>query len=330
MERCPDAAALVAHHARLGLDRSSLGYDIDGDVFKVDDLSLQRRLGSVSRSPRWALAHKFPAQEALTRCEAIEIQVGRTGSLTPVARLTPVTVGGVVVSNATLHNEDEIARKDIRVGDLVAVRRAGDVIPQVLRAEPSMRPEGSSPYAFPTTCPACGSLAAREVDEKGETDAVRRCTGGLVCPAQARERLRHFVSRNAMDIDGLGEERVFALFDDGFVRVPSDIFGLRARQQSGEIDLKGRAGIGALSLVSLLNAIDARREVPLDRFVFALGIRHVGETNARLLARSYSDIGSIMAAASAPGGAAGLATVNGIGPVIATAGRGLLRRAPQP
>ena len=316
---CAGVEELLAYHGETALARHALGYDVDGVVYKVDDLGLRRRLGFVSRSPRWAIAHKFPAEEAGTRVEAIEIQVGRTGALTPVARLSPVTVGGVVVSNATLHNEDEIARKDVRVGDLVTVRRAGDVIPQVLRVEAAARPAGTVPYAFPDACPDCGSAAVREVDEKGVPDAVRRCTGGLVCPSQARERLRHFASRNAMDVDGMGEERVSALFDDGFVRFPSDLFGLRARQASGEIDLRGRAGIGPLSLVSLLNAIDARRSVALDRFVYALGIRHVGETNARILARRFSDMATLAEAARGPGAREALSAVNGIGEVTADA-----------
>ena len=227
---CHSTAELLERYHAIEAERATLGYDIDGVVYKVNDLALQDRLGFISRSPRWAVAHKFPAEKAMTVIEAIEINVGRTGALTPIAKLKPVTVGGVVVSNATLHNEDEIARKDVRVGDTVVVQRAGDVIPQILEAVLDKRPPDSKPYVFPETCPVCGSAALREIDEKtGEADVVRRCTGTLVCPAQAVEGLKHFVSRNAFDIEGLGEKLIELFFTEGLIRTPADIFTLKAR-----------------------------------------------------------------------------------------------------
>ena len=275
-------------YRELEAGRAGLGYDIDGVVYKVNRLDLQERLGFVSRSPRWAIARKFPAEQAVTVIEDIDIQVGRTGSLTPVARLKPVTVGGVVVSNATLHNEDEIARKDVRVGDTVVVQRAGDVIPQVVRVEKDKRPSDSEPYSFPDTCPVCNSHAVREVNERtGKEDAARRCTGGLICPAQIAERLKHFVSRNAFDIDGLGAKQIEAFFADGLVKQPADIFTLAARDRDSLKKLKDREGWGEKSVANLFEAIDARRRIDLDRFIYALGIRHIGETTARLLARTY-------------------------------------------
>jgi DNA ligase (NAD+) len=279
---------LLAYYRDIAEQRATLGYDIDGVVYKVDRLDLQERLGFVSRSPRWAVAHKFPAQQADTILEGIEIQVGRTGALTPVAKLRPVTVGGVVVSNATLHNEDEIARLDVRIGDTVLIQRAGDVIPQVLGVVLDRRPKTAVPFAFPHICPVCGSAAERDVDEAtGEADVVRRCTGGLVCPAQARERLRHFVSRNALDIEGLGEERIALFFDEGLIKSPADIFTLEARDRASDAPLSKRKGFGARSVDNLFKAIEARRKVPLERFLFALGIRHIGETTARDLARAF-------------------------------------------
>jgi DNA ligase (NAD+) len=245
-----------------------------------------RRLGFVSRSPRWAIAHKFSAEQATTVLEAIDIQVGRTGAMTPVARLRPVTVGGVVVSNATLHNEDEIARKDVRVGDTVVVQRAGDVIPQVVSVLLDHRPTQSQPYAFPTLCPVCGSHAEREVRTTGKSDAVRRCTGGLVCSAQQIERLKHFASRNAFDIEGLGDKIIEEFHREGLIRKPQDIFSLEARDGGA---LSKKEGWGESSAANLFAAINARRTVGLDRFIFALGIRHVGETTARVLARAYGD-----------------------------------------
>ncbi|MDG3042696.1 NAD-dependent DNA ligase LigA [Roseicyclus marinus] len=292
-ERCDSVAAMLAHYAGIEAGRAGLGYDIDGVVYKVDDLGLQARLGLRSTTPRWAIAHKFPAELAWTRLEAIDIQVGRTGALSPVARLVPVTVGGVVVSNATLHNEDYIAGrdargqviregKDIRPGDWVQVYRAGDVIPKIADVDLSRRPEGSEPYVFPTRCPECGSEALRE-----EGDAVRRCTGGLICPAQAVERLRHFVSRAAFDIEGLGAKQVEAFHADAWVKEPADIFELRARYGSGLQQVKNREGWGEKSANNLFDAIDERRRIGLGRVIFALGIRHVGEVAANDLARHF-------------------------------------------
>jgi DNA ligase (NAD+) len=298
---------LLAYHRRIAEERATLGYDIDGVVYKVDRLDLQERLGFVSRSPRWAIAHKFPAQQADTILDGIDIQVGRTGALTPVAKLRPVTVGGVVVSNATLHNEDEIARLDVRIGDTVLVQRAGDVIPQVLGVVMDRRPRDAVPFRFPHTCPVCGSAAERDVDlATGEADVVRRCTGGLVCPAQARERLRHFVSRNALDIEGLGEERIALFFDEGLIKSPADIFTLEARDRASEAPLSARKGFGAKSVENLFKAIAQRRKVPLERFLFALGIRHIGETTARDLAKAFLTWEALRAAveravADAPG-----------------------------
>jgi DNA ligase (NAD+) len=266
----------------------------------VNRLDLQARLGFVSRSPRWAIAHKFPAEQATTVLRDIEIQVGRTGSLTPVAKLKPVTVGGVVVSNATLHNEDEIARKDIRIGDTVVVQRAGDVIPQIVRVIAEKRPAGAEPFAFPKVCPVCGSHAVREADESpGAGGVVRRCTGGLICAAQAKERLKHFVSRLAFDIEGLGEEKIEAFFEEGLIRRPADIFTLEARDKVSNDPLAERKGFGKKSIDNLFRAIDARRSIGLDRFVFALGIRHVGETTAKDLAKAFRTMDAFRSAAEA-------------------------------
>jgi DNA ligase (NAD+) len=286
MQLCQSVDELLAHYSSIEAQRASLGYDIDGVVYKLNDLALQERLGFVSRSPRWAIAHKFSAEQATTVLEAIDIQVGRTGAMTPVARLRPVTVGGVVVSNATLHNEDEIARKDVRVGDTVVVQRAGDVIPQVVSVVLDHRSKQSQPYAFPTLCPVCGSHAEREVRATGKSDAVRRCTGGLVCSAQQIERLKHFASRNAFDIEGLGDKIIEEFHREGLIRKPQDIFSLEARDGGA---LSKKEGWGESSASNLFVAINARRAVGLDRFIFALGIRHVGETTARVLARAYGD-----------------------------------------
>ena len=317
---CHSTAEMLAHYHTIEAERATLGYDIDGVVYKVNDLSLQQRLGFISRSPRWAVAHKFPAERAMTVVEAIEINVGRTGALTPLAKLKPVTVGGVVVSNATLHNEDEIARKDVRVGDTVVVRRAGDVIPQVLEVVLDKRPPGAAPYQFPQTCPICGSAALREIDEKtGAADVVRRCTGTLVCPAQAVEGLKHFCSRNAFDIEGLGEKLIELFFTEGLIRTAADIFTLSARDGQGRPPLSEWEGFGETSARNLFNAIDARRTIALNRFLFALGIRHVGETNARRLARHFGEWEALRAVARAPNAAEELAAIGGIGPVVAEA-----------
>ena len=304
--------------------RAGLDYDIDGIVYKLDRLDLQQRLGFVSRSPRFAIAHKFPAEKATTILRDIDIQVGRTGALTPVAKLDSVTVGGVVVQNATLHNEDEIARKDVRIGDTVIVQRAGDVIPQILGVVQEKRPKGAKRFAFPDVCPACGSHASREINPNtGKEDAVRRCTGGLICPAQRVERLKHFVSRNAFDIEGLGEKHIKAFYDDGLIQSPPDIFTLAARDKRSSAKLAEREGWGTLSAEKLFAAIETRRKVRLDRFIYALGIRHVGETTARLLARNYGSIAvyraAMVAAAQDREGEAfaELDNIEGIGPTVA-------------
>ncbi|WP_370647558.1 NAD-dependent DNA ligase LigA [Polymorphobacter sp. PAMC 29334] len=274
---CDTVDDALSVYRSIEIDRAELPYDIDGVVYKVDRLDWQARLGQVARSPRWALAHKFPAERATTTLLAIDIQVGRTGQLTPVARLEPVGVGGVIVTNATLHNEDEIARKDVRVGDIVELQRAGDVIPQILGPVPSDAPRGEA-FVFPSVCPACGSLAVREAGE-----VARRCTGGLICPAQRIERLRHFVSRRALDIEGLGSERIELFVGEGLITTPADIFRLRDHRDA----LVARKGFEAKSVDNLLAGIEARRDVPLDRLLFGLGIRHVGEVTARDLARAF-------------------------------------------
>jgi DNA ligase (NAD+) len=324
---CHSASEMLTQYHSIEEKRATLGYDIDGVVYKVNDLTLQQRLGFVSRSPRWAVAHKFPAEQATTIVEAIEINVGRTGALTPIAKLRPVTVGGVVVSNATLHNEDEIARKDVRVGDTVLVQRAGDVIPQVLAVVLDKRPHPEpKPYVFPQDkkgdfiCPICGSAALREIDEKtGVADVVRRCTGTLICPAQAVEGLKHFASRNAFDIEGLGEKLIELFFTEGLIRTPADIFTLQARDGQSKPPLREWEGFGETSARNLFNAIEAQRIVPLNRFVYALGIRHVGETNARRLARHFGGWDSLRAGARAEDAAEELSGVGGIGPVVGEA-----------
>lgn len=279
---CANEKAILDYYKSLGEKRSQLPFDIDGVVYKIDDRALQERLGFVSRAPRWAIAHKFPPEQATTRLLAIEIQVGRTGVLTPVAKLEPVNVGGVMVSNATLHNEDEIVRKDIRVGDTVVIQRAGDVIPQVVSVNKDKRTKDSATFVFPTTCPECGSKALREPGE-----AAWRCTGGLICPAQATERLRHFTSRDALDIEGFGEKTVLEFFAAGFVKTPADIFTLEARERAGAITIKGREGWAEKSVANLYAAINQRRAVDLARFIYALGIPQVGEVTAKLLAQTY-------------------------------------------
>ena len=341
MVRCASVEAIIEHYHAIEAERAELPYDIDGVVYKVDRLDLQERLGFRSRSPRWATAHKFAAEKAMTVLNGIDIQVGRTGALTPVARLEPVTVGGVVVVNATLHNEDYIKGigntgqpirdgRDIRIGDTVVIQRAGDVIPQILDILPEKRPADSKPYVFPDICPACGSHAVRE-----EGEAVRRCTGGLICPAQAVERLRHFVSRNAFDIEGLGEKQIeffFGAEDQALqIRSPADIFTLKTRQQASPLTkLENIDGFGAVSVKKLYDAIDARREVDVSRFIYALGIRHIGETNAKRLARHFLSFSALREAGEGavmpqgkgdPGNAAWqeLNGVNGIGAVVAEA-----------
>ncbi len=323
---------LLAHYHEIEAQRSDLGYDIDGVVYKVDDLALQARLGFRSTTPRWAIAHKFPAELAWTRLDAIDIQVGRTGALSPVARLAPITVGGVVVSNATLHNEDYIAGrdsqgaairggKDIRIGDLVQVYRAGDVIPKVSDVDLTKRPATAKPYLFPVACPVCGSDAVRD-----GSDAVRYCTGGVICAAQVVEKLKHFVSRAAFDIEGLGAKQVAGFHDQGLVKEPADIFTLEARQAAGDFDLfrrdaKGRA-TNEKSVLNLFAAIAERRWIPLARLIFGLGIRHVGEESARLLATHYGDWASFEAAmtAATPDSPEwqDLIDIDGVGEVMAT------------
>lgn len=336
MKRCETVDELLAVYHGIEENRAGLDYDIDGVVYKVDRLDLQERLGFVSRSPRWAIAHKFPAEQAFTVLNDIEIQVGRTGALTPVAKLEPITVGGVVVSNATLHNEDYIKGigqdgepirdgKDIRVGDTVKIQRAGDVIPQIVDVDLDKRPADAVMFEFPTVCPACGSHAVREENEKtGRRDAVRRCTGGLICPAQATEKLKHFVSRNAFDIEGFGDKQVDAFYKDGLVMAPADIFTLEERDRRALTKLRNREGWGALSAKNLFEAITARRNIELHRFIFALGIRHVGEGNAKLLARAYGNWGAFYDAMTAAhdheGDAwADLNDIDGIGHIVAEA-----------
>jgi DNA ligase (NAD+) len=326
-----DIEAMLGHYRQIEADRAGLGYDIDGVVYKVDDLALQKRLGFVSRSPRWALAHKFAAQEATTIVEDIVINVGRTGSLNPLAKLRPVTVGGVVVSNATLHNEGYVKGvgadgepirdgRDIRVGDTVTVVRAGDVIPKVMDVDLTKRPPDSTPYVFPETCPACGSRAVRAVNPRtGRPDAIRRCTGGLICPAQGVERLKHFVSRNGFDIEGFGETYIEVLFEAGLVRQPADLFRLDfetlkaavvARREA--LSAERRAESGATeppkkaakkkgeeedkAIKNLLAGVEARRRVPMNRLLFALGIPQIGEATAKALAKRFPDMPTLIAA----------------------------------
>lgn len=327
-KRCANSDEMLAQYARIEEQRATLGYDIDGVVYKVNDLGLQDRLGFRSTTPRWAVAHKFPAELAWTHLEGIDIQVGRTGALSPVARLHPVTVGGVVVSNATLHNEDYIkgldskggeirGGKDIRVGDWVQVYRAGDVIPKVADVDLTKRPATAKPFVFPDNCPECQSDALREPG-----DAVRRCTGGLICPAQAVEKLKHFVSRGAFDIDGLGAKQVEQFYTDDWISEPADIFTLRDRYGSGVQQLKNREGWGEKSAAKLFDAIDDKRKIPLDRMLFGLGIRHVGDSASGLIARHYGNwdnLTTAMDAAKALSGPAwdDLIGVDGVGAVMA-------------
>ena len=342
-KRIETVDAVLKFYRDVEAKRAKLGYDIDGVVYKVDRLALQERLGFVSRSPRWAIAHKFPAEQAETVLEDIDIQVGRTGKLAPVAKLKPVTVGGVVVQNATLHNEDEIARLDVRLGDTVVIQRAGDVIPQVVRVVTEKRPRGAKAFQFPHKCPACGSHAVREVDEKtGREEVDRRCTGGLICPAQAVERLRHFVSRQAFDIEGFGGVYIETLHEQGLLKEPADIFRLaktpdkldralaarraelsaerRAKKGKNEVKKAKKDEDAESKLVdNLVAAIDQRRRIAMDRFINALGIRHVGETNARLIARTYPTIEAFLKAMAGKNAVAELDEIEGIGEVLAQA-----------
>ncbi len=308
LKRCENLDELLAHYAAIEACRADLPYDIDGVVYKVGRLDWQDRLGQVARSPRWALAHKFPAEKAETTIEAIDIQVGRTGKLTPVGRLTPVGVGGVIVANVTLHNRDEIARLGLRVGDRVRIQRAGDVIPQVV--ENLTRDEKRAPYAFPDRCPQCGSEA---VAAEGEVDV--RCTGGLVCPAQRIERLKHFVSRGALDIDGLGEKTIVEFVELGWLHSPADIFRLHAHRD----ELLGREGWKEKSVDNLFASIEARREPDPARFLFALGIRHVGIVTAKDMMRAFGTVEALRAAATGEAAQAELSCVEGVGPVVAEA-----------
>ncbi len=310
---CSDADACLAFYEEISDERAMLPYDIDGIVYKVNRLDWRQRLGQVSRAPRWAVAHKFPAEKAQTVIETIEIQVGRTGVLTPVAHLAPVTVGGVVVSRATLHNEDYIAAKDIREGDTVIIRRAGDVIPQVVAVVGKKRKKGAVKFKFPDTCPECASRAVRE-----EGEAAKRCTGGLVCPAQRVERLKHFVSRNAFDIEGLGARHMENFWRDGLISSPADIFRLEEKAE----EIKNREGWGDKSADNLFKAARARRTVSLERFIYALGIRRVGRATARLLARHYGSLEkwrtAMTEAAVKESDAYGeLTSIDGIGPGVA-------------
>jgi len=327
---------LIEHYHKIEEERAGLPYDIDGVVYKVNDLALQERLGFVSRAPRWAIAHKFPAEKAWTILAGIDIQVGRTGSLTPVARLEPITVGGVVVTNATLHNEDYIRGigndggeirqgKDLRIGDAVQIQRAGDVIPQILDVDLGKRKDGSKKFEFPEKCPACGSKAVREFNEKtGREDSARRCTGGLICPAQAKERLRHFVGRNAFDIEGLGTKQIESFFDAGMIANAGDIFRLRKNDEISSEKLADREGWGETSAEKLFDAIDQKRNIDLYRFIFGLGIRHVGEQTAKDLAANYQSAAAISVAMQALDGEDSeawqeLCAIDGIGSTVTAA-----------
>ncbi len=344
VRRCETLKDVLKFYRDIESKRARLGYDIDGVVYKVDRLDLQERLGFVSRSPRWATAHKFPAEQAETVLEDIEIQVGRTGKLAPVARLKPVTVGGVVVQNATLHNEDEIGRLDARIGDTVVIQRAGDVIPQILRVIEDKRPKGAKPYKFPDKCPVCGSHAVREVDEKtGKMDVDRRCTGGLVCDAQTVERLKYFVGRDQFDIEGLGGTLIELFHKKGLLKEPADIFALtqkpekvakvlaehRAALSEERCSAEGKDAVKTKAkkkdegegkqVENLMAAIERRRTISLDRLINALGIRHVGETTARLLARRYLNLEAFLTGMTGDDALEELQHIEGIGGVVAEA-----------
>lgn len=279
---CKNEGEIKQYHDSMAAKRADLEYEIDGLVYKVNNLDWQERLGTVSRAPRWAIAHKFPAEQARTRLLSITIQVGRTGALTPVAELEAVDVGGVIVSRATLHNEDEILRKDIRVGDTVVIQRAGDVIPQITGVVAELRPDNAVPFIFPTKCPVCGAEVIRE-----EGEAARRCTGGMHCEAQILERLRHFVSKDAFNIEGLGERQIEYFYRMNLIKSPLDIFTLPVRIKGGEVALHTQEGWGGKSVDNLVNNIEKSRNIPLDKFIYALGIRFVGQVNAKLLAKTY-------------------------------------------
>jgi DNA ligase (NAD+) len=318
--RCRTVAEALKFYDEAQHQRAELGYDIDGVVYKVDRLDLQTRLGYVSRSPRWAIAHKFPAEQAESVVERIAVYVGRTGALTPVAHIRPVTVGGVVVQNVSMHNEDEVARKDVRVGDTVVVQRAGDVIPQLVSVVEERRPKGAKRYKMPEICPVCGSHAVREINPKtGEPEAARRCINTLSCPAQAVERLYHFASRYAFDIEGLGEKTAAEFFQDGLLKEPADIFLLEQRYAAGPKAIAAREGWGEQSAAKLFRAIDARRKIPLDRFILSLGIPHVGESTAKLLARNFHSLGAFMSAMQGDHAIEELDSIEGIGEVMARA-----------
>ena len=318
---CPTIKDIDENFQHLMEIRADLDYDIDGVVYKVNDIKLQERLGFLTRTPRWAVAHKFPAEQAITKVENIRIQVGRTGALTPVADLEPINVGGVIVSHATLHNEDEIKRKDIRIGDSVIIQRAGDVIPQIVQVLLDKRPNDSQEFIFPTTCPICGAHAIREEDE-----AIRRCTGGLSCPAQAKERIIHFVSKEGFDIAGLGSSIIEDFYNDGILRTPADIFSIERRntsddlfaaQQGSVLHLEQREGWGKKSVENLFKAINAKRKISLPRFIYALGIRQVGAATARLLAQNYGSFEHFMTEMKGKETGA-LVTIDGIGASMAT------------
>ncbi|MBI4032051.1 MAG: NAD-dependent DNA ligase LigA, partial [Proteobacteria bacterium] len=315
--RCAGAAELLDYYRAVAEQRTELPYEIDGVVYKIDRIDWQERLGFVSRAPRWAVAHKFPAEQAVTILNGIDIQVGRTGALTPVARLEPITVGGVVVANATLHNEDEIERKGVRIGDHVVIQRAGDVIPQVVRVLEEKRTGKEKKFRFPDKCPVCGSLAIRE-----EGEVARRCTGGLICAAQAVERLKHFVSRLAFDIEGMGDKIIQEFWDEGLVKSPADIFRLEEKDKGSLTPLRAREGWGDKSARKLFDAVELRRAIPLNRFIYALGIRQIGEATAKKLAAAYGDMKTLRSAMRAAQdhdseAYAELTSIEDIGPSVA-------------
>lgn len=307
---CHSIEDIMQYYNMLSDIRNTLDYDIDGIVYKVNDRTLQQRLGFIARSPRWAIAHKFPAEQAKTVLRDITIQVGRTGTLTPVAELTPITVGGVVVSRATLHNQDEINRKDIRIGDTVTIQRAGDVIPQIVSVDTEKRPPNTEPYTLPTHCPICGSKATREEDE-----AALRCTGGLICSAQAVEHLKHFVSKDAFDIDGLGKKQIESFYEQGLIKHPIDIFTLEERDQQSLTPLRNQEGWGTKSAENLFQAINQKRTISLQRFIYALGIRHIGEVSAKILAKHFKSFDNLLLSLTQSNALDTLTNIDGIGTI---------------